>query len=109
MRERERGRIVISEKFHVCSIGRERKPKSVGRLYPREVPPPFRLARAHHTLTNQPQRSATAAGAWARYFSFIRLDGAGLVGRLNSILGVALRHAEYRAARQDVAQEMEEM
>ena len=28
-------------------------------------------------------RSATAAGAWARYFSFIRLDGAGLVGRLN--------------------------
>ena len=83
-----RGRIVISEKFHVRSIGRERKQARVGR----EVAslPESRLARTH---TRQPQRAATGrSGSVGQIFSFIRLDGQGLVARLNSILDGASSH-----------------
>ena len=88
---RGRGWIVISEKFHVRSIGRERKQARVGR----EVAslPESRLARTH---TRQPQRAATGRGrsgsVGGQIFSFIRLDGQGLVARLNSILDGASSH-----------------
>ena len=88
-RMRGRGRIVISEKFHVRSIGRERKQARVGR----EVAslPESRLARTH---TRQPQRAATgrSGSVGGQIFSFIRLDGQGLVARLNSILDGASSH-----------------
>ena len=66
---------------------RESKPESVAKL-------PLFPSPALHAHTRQPQRAATgrSGSVGGQIFSFIRLDGQGLVARLNSILDGASSH-----------------